>query len=38
VSLVCRLITLAKLPILRPLTNTALALLEDLKKDPEELS
>ena len=38
VSLVVRLITLAKLPILRPLTNTALALMDDLKKDPDELS
>jgi AcrR family transcriptional regulator len=37
VSLVVRLITLAKMPILRPLTNTVLALLEDLRKDPEEL-
>ncbi|MFP5289287.1 MAG: TetR family transcriptional regulator [Thermoanaerobaculia bacterium] len=33
VSLIVRLITLARLPLLRPLTNTVLALLEDLKKD-----
>lgn len=33
VSLVVRLITLAKLPLLRPLTNTALATMEDLRKD-----
>lgn len=33
VSLVVRLITLARLPLLRPLTNTVLALLEDLRKD-----
>lgn len=38
VSLVVRLITLAKLPILRPLTNTALAVMEDLRKDPGELA
>lgn len=37
VSLIVRLIVLAKLPILRPLTNTALALMEDLRKDPSEL-
>ena len=37
VSLVVRLISLAKLPILRPLTNTALSLMEDLRKDPEDL-
>ena len=33
VSLVVKLITLARLPLLRPLTNTALALMEDLRKD-----
>ena len=33
VSLVVRLITLAKLPLLRPLTNTVLATLEDLRKE-----
>ncbi len=38
VSLVVRLITLAKMPILRPLTNTVLAMMEDLRKDPEELA
>ena len=37
VFLVVRLITLAKLPILRPLTNTVLAMMEDLRKDPAEL-
>ena len=36
VTLVVRLITLAKLPLLRPLTNTVLALMEDLRKEPEE--
>lgn len=33
VSLVVRLITLARLPLLRPLTNTVVALMEDLRKD-----
>lgn len=33
VSLVVRLITLARLPLLRPLTSTVLALMEDLRKD-----
>lgn len=37
VTLVVRLITLAKLPILRPLTRTVLGLMEDLRKAPEEL-
>jgi AcrR family transcriptional regulator len=37
VTLVVRLITLAKLPILRPLTRTVLGLMEDLRKTPEEL-
>lgn len=38
VTLVVRLITLAKLPILRPLTRTVLGLMEDLRKTPEELT
>jgi AcrR family transcriptional regulator len=38
VVLVVRLIALAKLPILRPLTRTVLGLMEDLRKTPEELS
>lgn len=38
VSLVVRLITLARLPLLRPLTHTVLALMEDLRKDPKDLS
>lgn len=33
VALVVRLIALARLPLLRPLTNTVLELLEDLRKD-----
>lgn len=37
VTLVVRLVTLARLPLLRPLTNTVLGLMEDLRKDPEEL-
>ncbi|HWM91266.1 MAG TPA: TetR family transcriptional regulator [Thermoanaerobaculia bacterium] len=38
VTLVVRLVTLARLPLLRPLTNTVLTLMEDLKKEePEEL-
>ena len=38
VTLVVRLIQLAKLPILRPLTSTVLGLMEDLRKTPEELN
>ena len=38
VTLVVRLILLAKLPILRPLTRTVLGLMEDLRKTPEELT
>ncbi|MES1240074.1 MAG: TetR family transcriptional regulator [Acidobacteriota bacterium] len=36
VTLVVRLIALAKLPILRPLTRTVLGLMEDLRTTPEE--
>ena len=36
VTLVVRLITLARLPLLRPLVNNALGLMEDLRKEPEE--
>lgn len=32
-TLIVRLITLARLPLLRPLTDTVLALMEDLRKD-----
>jgi AcrR family transcriptional regulator len=38
VTRVVRLIMLAKLPILRPLTRIVLGLMEDLRKTPEELS
>ncbi len=38
VTLVVRLIQLAKMPILRPLTRTVLGLMEDLRKPAEELS
>jgi AcrR family transcriptional regulator len=38
VTLVVRLITLARLPLLRPLVNSVLALMEDLRKEPDLVS